>query len=296
MIFRTSGPSVLCAAALAIGLGMPTAALASSCSDSGAAPSYGAFATGGINNSAGFSSCEPGSTATGYYAGTDNNNFTYDNSPALGSASGSTGTEQWGLSSASANLTTGDITVSATSIGNPPNSGNELPFGSPASALAGYFVQLVFSGGEGQQGSVSISGLMSYWGNVSVTANLSIYQGSYQGPLGGYNVVSGVDLPATSGEAWSIPAQTFTINDGVMYTLVAYVNALTSGSFKPGSVTVTDPLVFDLPEGVTFSASYPGFLAATATPLPASLPLFLGGGGLFGLLLHKRKRKRKASV
>ncbi len=285
------GRRAMHAVALTAALFVPTMASAATCSDSGPAPTYGAFASGGINNSYGLSSCEPGTSDSGYYAGTDNNNSTYANSPAVSSASGSVGTAQWGLSSASANLATGDITVSATSDGNPPNSGNPLPFGSPASALAGYFVQLVFSGGEGQQGSVSMGGLMSYWGNVSATANLMIYQGSYQGLLGGYNLVSGNDLPATNGAAWSVPAQTFTINDGVAYTLVAFVNVLTSGSFKPGSITVIDPLILDLPEGVTYSASYPGFLAVTETPLPATLPLFGSGLGVVGLLAWRRRRK-----
>jgi hypothetical protein len=36
--------------------------------------------------------------------------------------------------------------------------------------------------------------------------------------------------------------------------------------------------------------------AATATPLPAALPMFLGGAGLVGMALHRRKRKVAATI
>src|SRR5258707_2421024 len=83
----------------------------------GVLPTYGAFATGGIGNSAAASSCTPGynigTLGTGtYYIGTDINPFTYANSPAVGSASSALGTASWGMSSASADLSTGNITVS----------------------------------------------------------------------------------------------------------------------------------------------------------------------------------------
>lgn len=294
-LMNASG-ATLALAMLTIGFSA-TPALADSCTINGpgVAPTYGAFAAGGIDNSYGEPSCSPGvnSGDTAYYFGTDDNMYTYHGSPEVGSASGSIGTDPSGLSSASANLGTGDITVSASSVGNPPYSGNPLPAG----AQAGYFVNLVFSGGQGEQGSVSMGGLMSYFGDVSVSAGLDISTGGYQGLPGSYGVVSGPDLAAATNQTWSVPTQTFTIDDGVTYTLVAYVNVMTaSNNFKDGNVTVSDPLAFDLPTGVTFTASDPQFLSVSATPLPASLPLFGTGLGVIGLLARRRRQKSAAAA
>jgi hypothetical protein len=40
----------------------------------------------------------------------------------------------------------------------------------------------------------------------------------------------------------------------------------------------------------------PGITSATATPLPAALPLFAGGLGVMGLLARRRKRKNTAAI
>lgn len=262
----------------------------------GILPTYGAFALGGIDNSPAPPSCTPGyitsdvtKGSVAYYTGTDINPFTYANSPAVGSASGAIGTASWGMSSASADLSTGDITVSSSSTGNAPFSNNPLPTGAPAGAQAGYFVQIVFSGGNGQSGSVSLGGLISYSGNVSANVELTFFQDASPCICGGYNVVAGNTLPATVDQAWSVPAQGFTIKDGVPYTLSVALSVSTSGSFLPGSVQMTDPISLNLPAGVTYTASDPQFLTGSATPEPASLTLV--GTVLIGLgLKHRRKR------
>lgn len=50
-----------------------------------------------------------------------------------------------------------------------------------------------------------------------------------------------------------------------------------------------DPVAFN----VTFDANFT-FGSTSATPLPATLPLFAGGAGLIGLLARRRKQKRAA--
>lgn len=255
----------------------------------GILPTYGAFAEGGINNTPPLASCTPGFSTNAYYVGTDINPFTYANSPAFGSASGAIGTASWGMSSASAGLATGDITVSASSSGNPPFSGNPLPFGSPAGAEAGYFVEIVFFGGNGQTGSFSTGGLISYSGNVSANAGATLEPGTSPLISPGFSIVSGNALPTTVDQPWSTPVQTFTIQDGVSYTFSNALRVGTSGFFLPGSVTMTDPIFLNLPAGVTYTASDPQFLTGSATPEPASLTLV--GTVLIGLgLKHRRKR------
>ena len=282
----------LIALALA-GLAASSATWACPINAPGVLPTYGAFATGGIGNSAAASSCTPGYNigalgAGNYYIGADINPFTYANSPAVGSASGALGTASWGMSSASADLATGNITVSSSSSGNPPFSANPLPFGSPAGAAAGYFVEIVFSGGNGQTGSVSLGGLISYSGNVSANAGVTFFQGASPSISAGNNIVAGNTLATTVGKPWSIPAQGFTIKDGVTYTLSVALSVSTSGSFLPGSVEMTDPISFDLPQGVTYTASDPQFLTGSATPEPASLTLF---GTALGLGLMRRRKR-----
>lgn len=280
----------LLASAILLSLSGQTA-LADSCQINapGPKPTYGTFAEGGINNTPALASCTPGFSASAYYVGTDINPFTYANSPAVGSASGSL-SQPWGTSIASADLATGDIMVSATSSGNPPFNSNPLPFGSPAGAEAGYFVQLLFSGGNGETGSVSMGGLVSYSGNASVNAGVNIERGASPLISPGVSIVSGTNLSATVDQAWSTPVQTFTIEDGVVYTLSAALSVSTSGSFLPGSVTITDPIFLDLPTGVNFTASDPQFLTGSAVPEPSSFALFgIGLLGLMGMGLYKKR-------
>ena len=251
-------------------------------------PSYGAFVFGSINNGFGASSCPNEVTDKAYYSGTDIRN---PGSPLIGSANGSIGTDVWGLSSASANLASGALSVSATSLHKPPFSGDPEPFGSPAGAVAGYYVSLIFSGGEGLTGSITMSGLLSYVGNVSVTALPAVTPGGWQGILGGFTIVAGNNLPATTNAPWSLTTN-FTIHDGVPYTMLAYLQATTSGSFLPGQVTVTDPLSFDLPEGVTFTASDPLFLTqVSGVPEPSTWAMMLIGFAGIGFMAYRRSQR-----
>ncbi|MGH7022326.1 MAG: PEPxxWA-CTERM sorting domain-containing protein [Caulobacteraceae bacterium] len=260
----------------------------------GAVPAYGAYASGGIDNSYAEPTCMPGYSSGGgsYYFGTDTNEYTYYGSPATTYASGSAGTAIWGLSSASANLATGDLTVSATSIGDTPYDSTPPPTGVPASAQAGYFVEITFTGGSGETGYVSSGGLISYSGDVSATAGLNFGPGTPQegAPTvpGFTSIVSGTDLAATTDQSWSL-TDGFTIEDGVVYTLAVDIDVGTSGSFGPGTATMTDPFSFDLPSGVTFTASDPSFLTG-AVPEPATWALSILGVGMIGVRLRRRAR------
>jgi len=281
--------SISAAFSCSVGLAMAQGAQAQSCAihGPGSAPTYGAFASGGIGNSYAFGTCPPGTNGGAFYYGTDTNSLTWDGSPAQTSASGAVGTAVWGLSSASANLASGDITVSSTSEGPGPYDSTPNPTGEPASAQAGFFVQLVFSGGQGETLDYSTGGLISYFGDVSANA-------SEIGPElgGGYSIVSGSDLASTTDQAWSTTPQAITIQDGVVYTLGVMLDVGTSGSFLPGTVTMTDPIYLDLPEGVTFTASDPSFL--TGVPEPASWAMMILGVGMAGSRLRGRARKAEA--
>jgi hypothetical protein len=278
------------AAGLAAIIGADVARASCTIHGPGAAPAYGAFAEGTINNSYGVASCTPGTASGAYYFGTDINTLTYDGSPAIASTSGSTSTSYpANQSSASVSLATGAIAVSVTSVYYPPFAG-----ALPASATAGYFVSFEVAGATpGSTGTITIGGDLTYSGDISVTSDFFLSEGSYQGLGGGYNLASGQDISATDAP-WS-ESQGFTIEPGVVYTLAVSLTASASGQFEAGSVTATDPLSIDLPQGAALSdVSYAGFLSGA--PEPSAWTMMLAGLAALGGALRARRSSAPRSA
>jgi hypothetical protein len=75
------------------------------------------------------------------------------------------------------------------------------------------------------------------------------------------------------------------------------INAQVQVDSPNGAIASIDPGIgLILPTGVTFTSESGEFLTQTATPLPATLPLFATGLGTLGLLGWRRKRKSRAGV
>jgi hypothetical protein len=67
--------------------------------------------------------------------------------------------------------------------------------------------------------------------------------------------------------------------------------------FDPGDWTVSLSTLSDPPSAdIVFSISSNDLPIVTATPLPASFPLFAGGLGLVGFLSRRRKRNASAAI
>jgi len=233
-----------------------------------AIPTYGAFVEGGVNNQC----C----TNNPPLAFLDGNLRTFGSLAVLsanGNASGASGT-----ASAGANLTSGDLSVSASSTGS-----------QGATAIALLFTQLTFHGVG--QGTIQIGGLMSYSGAVHAEVITGIGSGFPSFPEAGYSLIAGSALPSITNATWS-PTQApstlqFSYTNNETLDFYAQLSAGTSGI---GSITVLDPLSFDLTPGTSFTADAPGFLTASVPETSTWAMMILGFCGL-GLMAYRRKSK-----
>ena len=110
-------------------------------------------------------------------------------------------------------------------------------------------------------------GSLESTGNYASTAStdLRVEINGFNGDSTGNSYITWADFLARDGSA-----------------LVAYVTLDVDGGFSSTQQAFIDNFVVGA--------------AATATPLPAALPMFLGGAGLVGMALGRRKRKVAATI
>jgi hypothetical protein len=156
-------------------------------------------------------------------------------------------------------------------------------------AIALLFTQLNFHGSG--QGSIQIGGLTSYNGSVHAEVIAGIGVGFPFFPEAGYTLIAGPALPSVTNATWS-PTQApstlrFTYFDNEKLDFYVQLSAGTSGS---GSITVLDPLSFNLDPGTSFTADAPGFLTA-AVPEPSTWTMMILGFTGLGFMAYRRKLK-----
>lgn len=261
---------------------------------------YGTFATGGVSNSGvnGMGDALPaphytcyGAADTCFYSGTSYKSpswpSTFVNFGPTTTASGSVSSAS-GTASASASLLSGDISVHASSTDN------------PAGAGAGFFTQLIFHGGvPGASVTASIGGSVTHAGSFFANAGLILALGDApsNGVINGFNGFTNIascdpntaSCPATT-QAWSVSTTVNNILYETPYTLYVFewVGTSGDGGFSPGSVTMTDPVLFNLPDGVTASFSAPGF-QSQSIPEPAGMTVL---GFAVAAMAAARRRRR----
>jgi hypothetical protein len=86
----------------------------------------------------------------------------------------------------------------------------------------------------------------------------------------------------------------FSVDYGVEYFLSGYLTTSTSGSFLPGSASVTDPFSLGLPLDVTYTAADPNFLSAV--PEPSVWAIMLAGLGAVGFKMRASRPKKVSTI
>jgi hypothetical protein len=169
---------------------------------------------------------------------------------------------------ASADLATGALSITTSSA---PGFNTE--------AIALFFTQVTFHGSG--TGTISAGGTLVESGRgghaeeyVAVGSLPSLPEAGFSIPNAG---------------AWSTSSN-FNFFDGETLYVIAQ---LSGGAGTGGSMTVTDPFSISTPDGTSFTAAAPQFLAA---PEPAQWALMLVGLGGVGALMRSRRKGALASA
>jgi hypothetical protein len=138
-------------------------------------------------------------------------------------------------------------------------------------------------------------------GNASASLNVGSFTWGGDGTVYQTAGTPLFNLNGSFAKSWSYAPTPYSVNDDVtaifsfsgptaIVPILAWLQ--TQGQYGVADFSNTASLSFDLPTGVTFTTASGDLL--TATPIPASLPLFATGLGCLVLLGWRRKRKPAA--
>jgi hypothetical protein len=257
-----------------------------------AAPHYGTYAHGMIHNT--------GCSATGAMLDNNETCFFSGTSPSAwtsllfraptAAAAGAVGGGASGHAEAWADLATGDLFASASATAPAPNGTSPLA----AIGLAGMFETIQFHGAApGATATVRMSGVATYAGDVWGGASLLVQTGAFDPMFDSFFFMPEtiVDCTECSGAVAYERTQTFSIQNDTPYTFIAILMAFAANDGQGGTISITDPMSFELPEGVTFSSGSEQLLTGPSTHAvaePSTLALL--GLGLVGLAGRRRRR------
>jgi hypothetical protein len=195
------------------------------------------------------------------------------------------------FAAASANLGSGAVSVSVAGVTGP----------TPGSAGAHALIwdTLTFSGAApGATVTITMSGTASLGGDARIAAGAVLLPGGIVSP---YALLEGNDYffleGAGASPADAVPTysfqETFGITNGVPMFFGYYVEAFAGVSGcdvtcpPPGAASITDPISFDLPTGVTFTSAAQESLSAV--PEPSTWTMMLFGFGAIGFMWRKAR-------
>jgi hypothetical protein len=191
---------------------------------------------------------------------------------------------------AAVDLGTGDLAVTSQNNGTPQ---------AGAGALAFLWDTITFTGASpGAQVTVHMSGSSISTGNARVDGSIGFSPGLPSvifGSSGGVNLgnCDGYSFLPTNG-SYDL-SFTGTIQNNVQYTFAACMSDITG--FDPsngaGSEFTTDPISFDLPDGVTFTSASGILLNGDTHAVPEPMTLSLFFGGLTGMVVMRRRKAKQ---
>jgi len=212
-------------------------------------------------------------------------------------------------------LWAGCASAATVTIGDNVNGGGITTVASGSGAASFFF--------SNASGTIEITGTTSAPSNPLNAGNtLDVSNVGGKGTLVIYVTVSGITSPLGSAlgflsafesqllpAGWTLTESTyldpsdgiFTMTDPLSTeTFTAPITAATGSNLVVSANTGTNPGGYSLTD--VFSLAYDGTgttqdqITVSATPLPAALPLFIGGLGLIGLVSRRRKRQASGAL